>query len=60
MDSTTGEMIEQQLDKISERGCPLKEMGQMILTIYLSTMDLTTNLIKDALETISGEFRCLS
>lgn len=33
--------------------CPLKEMGQMILTIYLSTMDLTTNLIKDALETIS-------
>jgi hypothetical protein len=28
-------------------------MGQMILTIYLSTMDLTTNLIKDALETIS-------
>jgi hypothetical protein len=33
--------------------CPLKEMGQMILTIYLSTMDLTTDLIKDALETIS-------
>jgi hypothetical protein len=33
--------------------CPLKEMGQMILTIYLSTIDLTTNLIKDALETIS-------
>ena len=33
--------------------CPLKEMGQMILTIYLSTMDLTTSLIKDALETIS-------
>jgi hypothetical protein len=33
--------------------CPLKEMGQMILTIYLSTMNLTTNLIKDALETIS-------
>ena len=33
--------------------CPLKEMGQMILTIYLSTIDLTTNLIKNALETIS-------
>lgn len=33
--------------------CPLQEMGQMILTIYLSTMNLTTNLIKDALETIS-------
>ena len=28
-------------------------MGLMILTIYLSTMDLTTNLIKDALEAIS-------
>ena len=25
----------------------------MILTIYLSTIDLTTNLIKNALETIS-------
>jgi hypothetical protein len=28
-------------------------MGQMILTICLSTMNLTTNLIKDALETTS-------
>lgn len=28
-------------------------MGQMILTICLSTMDLTTSLIRDALETTS-------
>jgi hypothetical protein len=33
--------------------CPLKEIGQMILTICLSTIDLTTTLIKNALETIS-------
>lgn len=33
--------------------CPLKEMGQMLLTICLSTMNLTTNKVKNALETIS-------
>ena len=33
--------------------CPLKEMGQMLLTICLSTMNLTTTVVKNALETIS-------
>jgi hypothetical protein len=33
--------------------CPLKEIGQTILTICLSTIDLTTTVIKNALETIS-------
>ncbi|KAB8333531.1 hypothetical protein SD80_000740 [Scytonema tolypothrichoides VB-61278] len=33
--------------------CPLKEMGQMLLTICLSTMNLTANIVKQALETIS-------
>jgi len=35
--------------------CPFKEMGQMLLTICISTMNLTANVIKDALETISFE-----
>jgi hypothetical protein len=33
--------------------CPFKEMGQMLLTICLSTMNLTTAVVKDALEAIS-------
>lgn len=33
--------------------CPFKEMGQMLLTICLSTMNLTTNKVKNALETVS-------
>ena len=33
--------------------CPFKEMVQMLLTICLSTMNLTATAIKDALETIS-------
>jgi hypothetical protein len=33
--------------------CPFKEMGQMLLTICLSTMNLTASIIKNALETIS-------
>ncbi|MBA3923877.1 MAG: hypothetical protein H0X31_20145, partial [Nostocaceae cyanobacterium] len=33
--------------------CPFKEMGQMLLTICLSTMDLTNSVVKNALETIS-------
>jgi hypothetical protein len=39
--------------KLFSSRCPIKEMGQTILTICLSTMNLTTELIKDALETIS-------
>ena len=30
--------------------CPFKEMGQMLLTICLSTMNLTNNVVKNALE----------
>lgn len=33
--------------------CPFKEMGQMLLTICLSTMNLTNNVVKNALEAIS-------
>ena len=33
--------------------CPFKEMGHMLLTICLSTMNLTADVIKNALETIS-------
>lgn len=33
--------------------CPVKEMGQMLLTICLSTIDLTTAVVKNALSTIS-------
>lgn len=35
--------------------CPLKELRQMLLTIPLSTMNLTTEIIKQALETIRGD-----
>ena len=34
--------------------CPLKEMGQMLLTIPLSTMTLTASVVKQALETVRG------
>lgn len=33
--------------------CPLKEMGHMLLTICLSTMNLTPNIVKNALENVS-------
>ena len=33
--------------------CPFKEMGQMLLTIGLSTMELTNNVVKNALEEVS-------
>jgi hypothetical protein len=33
--------------------CPFKEMGQMLLTICLSTMNLTNAVVKNALEEIS-------
>ncbi|MGJ5634978.1 hypothetical protein ABF638_38175, partial [Nostoc sp. CALU 1950] len=33
--------------------CPFKEMGQMLLTICLSTMNLTNTVVKNALESIS-------
>jgi hypothetical protein len=33
--------------------CPFKEMGQMLLTIGLSTMELTNNFVKNALEKVS-------
>lgn len=36
--------------------CLFNEMGQMLLTICLSTMNLTTNLVKNALETISFKY----
>lgn len=51
----TSDVIESLFGKYKQFSvrCPFKEMGLMILTIYLSTMDLTTNLIKDALEAIS-------
>lgn len=51
----TSDVIESLFGKyklFSDR-CPIKEMGQTILTICLSTMDLTTELIKDALESVS-------
>lgn len=34
--------------------CPLKDLRQMLLTIPLSTMNLTTSVVKNALETIRG------
>ena len=34
--------------------CPFKEMGHMLLTICLSTMNLTADVVKNALETISS------
>jgi hypothetical protein len=51
----TSDVIESLFGKYKQFSarCPFKEMGQMLLTICLSTMNLTTALIKNALETIS-------
>ncbi len=51
----TSDVIESLFGKYKQFSarCPIKEMGQTILTICLSTMDLTTAVIKEALETIS-------
>lgn len=49
----TSDVIESLFGKYKQFSsrCPLKEIGQTILTICLFTMNLTTNLIKNALET---------
>jgi hypothetical protein len=49
----TSDVIESLFGKYKQFSsrCPLKEIGQTILTICLSTMNLTTNIIKNALET---------
>jgi hypothetical protein len=52
----TSDIIESIFGKyklFSER-CPLPELGRMILTIPLATMNLTTELIKQAWETVSN------
>lgn len=51
----TSDVIESLFGKYKQFSarCPLKEMGQMILTICLSTINLSTNFIKEALETTS-------
>jgi len=51
----TSDVIESLFGKYKQFSarCPVKEMGQMLLTICLSTMNLTTSVIKNALETIS-------
>lgn len=51
----TSDVIESLFGKYKQFSarCPLKEMGQMLLTICLSTMNLTTAVVKNALETIS-------
>jgi hypothetical protein len=52
---STSDIIESLFGKYKQFSsrCPIKEMGQTILTICLSTMDLTTELVKDALEAIN-------
>ena len=51
----TSDVIESLFGKYKQFSarCPFKEMGQMLLTICLSTMNLTTAVVKNALETIS-------
>ncbi|WP_228020799.1 hypothetical protein [Microcystis sp. LEGE 08355] len=51
----TSDVIESLLGKYKQFSarCPFKEMGQMLLTICLSTMNLTTGVVKSALEAIS-------
>jgi hypothetical protein len=51
----TSDVIESLFGKYKQFSgrCPFKEMGQMLLTICLSTMNLTTTVVKNALETIS-------
>ena len=40
--------------KFFSRRCPLQELGRMILTIPLATVNFTVDLIKEALETITS------
>ncbi|MGK7874020.1 MAG: hypothetical protein AB4426_12120 [Xenococcaceae cyanobacterium] len=40
--------------KFFSRRCPLQELGRMILTIPLATLNFTVDLIKQALETITS------
>ena len=51
----TSDVIESLFGKYKQFSarCPLKEMGQMLLSICLSTMNLTTTVVKNALEAIS-------
>jgi len=51
----TSDVIESLFGKYKQFSarCPFKEMGQMLLTICLSTMNLTNSIVKNALETIS-------
>jgi hypothetical protein len=51
----TSDVIESLFGKYKQFSarCPFKEMGQMLLTICLSTMNLTANVVKQALEAIS-------
>lgn len=51
----TSDVIESLFGKYKQFSarCPFKEMGQMLLTICLSTMNLTTGVVKSALEAIS-------
>jgi hypothetical protein len=51
----TSDVIESLFGKYKQFSarCPFKQMGQMLLTICLSTMNLTTTVVKNALETIS-------
>ena len=50
----TSDVIESLFGKYKQFSarCPFKEMGQMLLTICLSTMNLTNSIVKNALETI--------
>ncbi|MBG1258247.1 hypothetical protein F8S20_20105 [Nostoc sp. BAE] len=51
----TSDVIESLFGKYKQFSarCPFKEMGQMLLTICLSTMNLTNTIVKNALEAIS-------
>lgn len=51
----TSDVIESLFGKYKQFSarCPFKEMGLMLLIICLSTMNLTANVVKNALETIS-------
>jgi hypothetical protein len=51
----TSDVIESLFGKYKRfsASCPFKEMGQMLLTIGLSTMELTNNVVKSALEEVS-------
>lgn len=51
----TSDVIESLFGKYKQFSarCPFKEMGQMLLTICLSTINLTSTVVKNALEIIS-------